>query len=107
MSDLIFNRIKVYGADKEVKKFIHTLAGMLSGSTINGNTVEFKTHHEPAFYILEMIMQSNSKLSLLLDYKSRNRSLTGFIFAHKGMYLGNTYTDKIPTPKYPLHEDKI
>ena len=102
MSDIIFNRIKVYGSDEEVKEFIRTLAGMLSDSTINGNTVEFKTHCEPAFYILGMIMQDNSKLSLLLDYKSRNRSMTGFIFAHKGKYLGNAYIDEIPTPKYPI-----
>ena len=101
MSDIIFNRIKVYGSDKEVKEFIQTLADMLSDSTISGNTVEFITYCEPAFYILEMIIQGNSKLSLLLDYKSRNGSLTGFIFANKGKSLCNTNNVKIPTPELP------
>jgi hypothetical protein len=52
-------------------------------------------------------MQSNSKLSLLLDYKSRNKSLTGFIFAHKGKYLGNAYIDEIPTLKYPIRGNEM
>lgn len=106
MSDIIFNRIKVYGSNKEVKEFIRTLSSMLSDCTINGSTVEFMTYCEPAYYILEKIKLGNSKLSLLLDYKSRNGTLTGFIFANKGKYLNITNNGKIPSPTLTIEKNE-
>ncbi len=107
MSDIIFNRVKVYGPNKEAKEFIHTLSNMLSDCTINGSTVEFMTYCEPAFYILETIKLSNSRLSLLLDYKSRNGRLNGFVYANNGKYLNIiTNKGKIPSPTLPIEKNQ-